>query len=777
MESGIKQLLKDLTKMGVSVEQWRMRIGLFTGAKLIGGKCYSPSYQSTLLSVLLGNVVMIMALLLVVSKINHVDPTLVTPDFLYCKQTIFRSVFILLLLKRVLCHYDISTWNLMATLAAASVISSLLTIGNIETNPGPYPCQLCSMVPETIASSVRHQHSHSMNSNFLYYCPSLECKFTTSSFGSMNNHVSQYHRKTKHQEHLAGPDTPHYFCCVPDCSKSASSTWDIVQHYYQHLKSEVPIPKCPVPDCKFKHPFTKVANLRVHMSQTHSGWLDEGCVKKRKLSNESVTFNSVPSSCPSTSTVEDEVMDSGNMEESEAVPEAELNEDPQILNDELVMDCIAKFYLRLYGKFFLPYNVIQEISEGIALLSSITHSRIKLLLTEELKKLKVEEKDINLIKYKIMCSDLLYASHSKDIPGPTLTSDFLRKRYFQKNFNFKPPTEVRLDMSSGRTNKKFQYVPVRETLETVLEDPTVQKEIDISFQPLRGRQDGIMSNYTDGQQFKSENHPRKEIQVFLFQDGFNPVLNVLGSAKNKYKDLAVYFTIANLNPSLRSKVSSKHLVMIIRESVIKSVGINKCFQKLRDDLADLERNGIMLKSENIKVVVEYGIGDNLGQHFIGGFVQSFSGTYCCRFCNVKRKIYKRNPTVTCSLRTRDSYRRCVFRSRLLGKPYHGIKEDSIFNTLKYFHSATHLVPCCAHDILEGVISWDLSGIIASLVKSKFFSYNLLNRRIKNFRCSGADAPNKPACVNVKGQKLGGHAVQNWTLLRILPFIIGDFYLQ
>lgn len=50
---------------------------------------------------------------------------------------------------------------------------------------------------------------------------------------------------------------------------------------------------------------------------------------------------------------------------------------------------------------------------------------------------------------------------------------------------------------------------------------------------------------------------------------------------------------------------------------------------------------------------------------------------------------------------------------------------------------------------------------------------MLNNRIHKFPFASADAANKPADVPSTGDRLGGHAIQNWTLLRFLGLIIGD----
>lgn len=102
----------------------------------------------------------------------------------------------------------------------------------------------------------------------------------------------------------------------------------------------------------------------------------------------------------------------------------------------------------------------------------------------------------------------------------------------------------------------------------------------------------------------------------------------------------------------------------------------------------------------------------------------------------------------------------------------GVKEGSLFNELNHFKICDPSLPSCiGHDLFHGVADWDLAEIIKHFVDLKWFSYQTLNRRINNFKYSTHDSKNKPAPVKEEGKKLGGSAVQNWTLLRLLPFII------
>lgn len=79
----------------------------------------------------------------------------------------------------------------------------------------------------------------------------------------------------------------------------------------------------------------------------------------------------------------------------------------------------------------------------------------------------------------------------------------------------------------------------------------------------------------------------------------------------------------------------------------------------------------------------------------------------------------------------------------------------------------------SHDLLvDGVVDCDLASMIKILVEEeKWFTYADLRKRIKRFQFLGNDVRNKPGYIKDSGKKLGGHAVQNWVLLRMLPYLI------
>lgn len=80
------------------------------------------------------------------------------------------------------------------------------------------------------------------------------------------------------------------------------------------------------------------------------------------------------------------------------------------------------------------------------------------------------------------------------------------------------------------------------------------KDIDESFHRSKKEvKDSIVSDYNEGRLYLSENYPVHEIQLFIYMDAVNVAINPLGSAGNKYKLLAEYFTRGNLKPIIGLK--------------------------------------------------------------------------------------------------------------------------------------------------------------------------------------------------------------------------------
>lgn len=107
--------------------------------------------------------------------------------------------------------------------------------------------------------------------------------------------------------------------------------------------------------------------------------------------------------------------------------------------------------------------------------------------------------------------------------------------------------------------------------------------------------------------------------------------------------------------------------------------------------------------------------------------------------------------------------------------YFGIVGNSPFDVLEHFHVCQPgLPPLIGHDVFEGVVQHDVPLYIKYFVTKKtWFSYEYLNNRISTMQYSTHDLRNKPDKVPSKGNKLGGQAMQNLTLLGLLPIYVAS----
>lgn len=244
----------------------------------------------------------------------------------------------------------------------------------------------------------------------------------------------------------------------------------------------------------------------------------------------------------------------------------------------------------------------------------------------------------------------------------------------------------------------------------------------------------------------------------LYQDAFG-VANPLGLSRAAQKMLAVYYTLVNLPGFIRSQVDPQQLVLLCYEKDVKCFGTEAVFSRLVHDLKTLEKEGILFSGQQYKVCLAFVAGDNLGSHFLGGFIEHFSsGTNICRYCDITMNAFKKGQ-LEGNIRTVESYNFVVQQTQSNSslQHYKGVKKNSLLNTLSGFHVCMPgLPPCLGHDLLEGIVNYDMALMIRHrVITLKWFSYEHLNAIIGfRFKYSCHDLRNKPACVQLEGKSLG-----------------------
>ncbi|XP_040924480.2 uncharacterized protein LOC114846307 isoform X1 [Betta splendens] len=377
-------------------------------------------------------------------------------------------------------------------------------------------------------------------------------------------------------------------------------------------------------------------------------------------------------------------------------------------------------------------------------------------------------------------------------PFTSLNSDSKRSLYFKEKYKTIEPVEkvlgVRFENRRNRctgtydqvvVTDKFAYVPILQTLQSILSNPHLSDIFTSSHTP----NDGVYCDIKDGLYMKR--HPlfsskNLALQIQLFYDEFETA-NPLGSKKGVHKLGGIYFTLRNFPPKLNSCLVNIHLCALFHAQDIKTYGFDTILEPIINDLKVLETDGIevpVFKSPVHGSIVQV-TGDNLGLHGLFGLVESFSARNCCRFCVIDKSDFQ---TVFCEddqsvlFRTKDMHEKHCHTLQTNPQLPHvcGVKRSCSLNSLKYFHTIDNFSVDIMHDILEGVAQFEVKLILEYLQKNILTSKQLA-RRIESFNYGYTERRNRPPAVKLNdgSNDLGLNAIQSWCLLRNMPLIFGD----
>lgn len=587
----------------------------------------------------------------------------------------------------------------------------------------------------------------------VFKCVGANCSKTFTTYSAFKGHFYRVHNAPAPQ--AAKAVVADFKCAVSLCACHFHTVKELVSHLKDHIGEGRSV-SCPVRGCK--QVFTKKSSFTSHM-----------CRKHKACASESID-DLYRETRPHPSDVIDTTDDSENTHE--AMPTTSAASDMPENDSQSYLRNMCLFYLKLQGQLLIPASTIQTIVEEMQNVHELGQAYMITKVSSLLKNdMSLSDEAVTKICDCIKESDLFSACHE----GPLRTA-YSRNQTFTKMFKYTEPQKVALGTDENMTQKYAYYIPLAETLKSFLQSHLGRNAQSQQF----GDSDGeVFRDLYDGQNFKFHkffNENPESLKLILYQDSFE-IVNPLGSAKKTHKVLAVYLSVANLPIHLRSNTDNMFLVMLCIENDLKHFGIAKVFSQLLEDLKSLETDGINVDGETVKCGLFCIAGDNLGSHCIGGFTENFSSSkYFCRYCEIKRSEFEADPNACGPPRTPERYDTAVAdlqAENLQG--VRGIKVNSIFNTLESFHvSQPGLPPCLGHDLFEGVMSYDLPLYLKNIIKKKkWFTYSLLNRRIKQFKYKGSEAQTKPCAVNPDRAKLSGQAIQNWNLLRLLPVLIGD----
>ena len=612
-------------------------------------------------------------------------------------------------------------------------------------------CTNCNFKTNNISKYNRHQSLHK-NQLSKFYCMYSRCCMQFRKYDSFRQHIFRSHRNSLLKLSKKDISNSNLHCSALNCNYSADNSKQMVAHVYKHLRNGTSL-TCFYSCCLTKNVFHNIGAFRSHLYRNHNTTYK---VKSTKQTVRNFTLSTV-----SGNNKGDDNMEMYNDDQESISENTAYDENAALMS-------LSKLYLLLKTKYFLPESTLQVITDGLHDINELSNEKKVKLINQHTKQ---NESVLNGI---LLSNDFISKAHNKNTG--VLRNTYFRNQFYQQNFMFNNPRKIFLGRNETHKLCHYYYVPILETIKCLLQSSIFNFKGNMNDDQTKK----IFSDICDGSVILSNiffQNNENALQIIMYQDSFE-CCNPLGSSRIKYKLVGVYMTIGNIAPYHRSKVDNLQLVLLCLERDLKYFKFNKIFDTVLQDIKVLETTGISLTINNelltFRGTLAVMLGDNLGSHQIGGFVENFSSSeFFCRYCYAKKSSLNAGDFAIAELRTIDSYKNDITNLNYETRIYNGLKSDSCLNKLKYYHVCNPgLPPCLAHDLFEGVLSYDLNLAIHYLILKNWFSYSFLNSRLQSIRFEGETNYENVPLIK-RGNKLIGSACENIRLILILPIAIFD----
>lgn len=539
----------------------------------------------------------------------------------------------------------------------------------------------------------------------------------------------------------------------------------MTKHVEKHIAAGHPV-FCPL-KCRTGKPFATENAFRIHNMYFHR------IASRRKIPKQNIPQPDSAIVEQNCAPIPDCVQVSSCQTDSEHEEEEKEENDTDVFEMKRRFEMvIGSLFLKLLSKNHVTDVVIQEIVD--AFYEAVTVE--KHFLSSACKRF-ASEFDLSTETSQEMMQAICSSNLHDDLFGPKgkFRSSHTRKKFFNLNFSYVSPVQILLQRDSDHNDCFYHYVPILETLTSMLNDKTIY---DAMFREKLSVPNH-MTDFTDGLKYKSSGFfGRKTLNLFFYQDAAEVVVNAVGNATCRHKLECWYMVMGNLDPHLRNLTDNVQLVLLCKSKDFAYFGTDVILRRLVEDLKILEESGIIVNGagyeERIYGSIFITMNDNLGAHQLSGLTENFSrSAFFCRFCYIEHESFKDNCFMLAKPRTPESSNRdiVVIQNNPSEIPYHGVKASCILNELTYFHMFHYgSAPCIAHDLFEGWVNSDLFLIFKKLVKSKIVSTTFLQAKI-NAIFRQLKVKTKIALdFTRKSKTIKAKACDIWHIVQIIPLL-------
>jgi len=438
-----------------------------------------------------------------------------------------------------------------------------------------------------------------------------------------------------------------------------------------------------------------------------------------------------------------------------------------------------------YNEAVVPRNKVQGLINDINVFNS---NCMEVLKNKVLKTLERNKCDL------ISISEISDMFNVINKPFINLESEYKQFKFLEELGVFIKPVEIAVGSRNKDIVKRGNvvidsvyvnvcFIPLRSVFIKFFEQPNVLTTILKYFNDMKSMKGEIICSFIQSEFWKDKclNNPGKIIIPFFLYFNEYETANPLGSHAGKKKIRAAYISFGScFPPEFNSSLNYIFLALLFNANDRKEFGNKNIFKELIVEINHLQNNGINININNQNYTLYFSLalilGDNLGLHSMLGFSESFMANFPCRFC--KSSKFDCNYSVICDStksRNEENYLQDLTTNNL---SLTGINEECVWNQVNGFHAVHNYSVDLMHDILEGVCSYDICGILYEfIINFKYFSLEQLNNRIQYFNYGSLDVQNKPQIITIevikKKKKIKMSASEMLCFSRHLGVMIGD----
>ena len=186
-------------------------------------------------------------------------------------------------------------------------------------------------------------------------------------------------------------------------------------------------------------------------------------------------------------------------------------------------------------------------------------------------------------------------------PFNNFSSKYFQDKYIETNMNTIKPQEIILGNALRYKRRQETlvleeypetsiFVSLLETLQQILCDKQTAEMLLKNYANVR---EGVYYDIFDGNYFKNSQFFKKQpicFKILIFQDALE-ICNPLGNRSGKHKVVMFYWTLVNINPKFRSRLSSIKLFAMVKKKVLDKYGFLPVLRPFFEELEQLY-NGV-----------------------------------------------------------------------------------------------------------------------------------------------------------------------------------------